>query len=135
MTDIDCEDHAALILDVDDHPVAPDPKSEESLKRASHRFQEVPRIISALNLPQLADHTHLNTAIESAQRILGARSQFNDPVRHLPLPLRWRPGPQALMEVRREVVVPWAPAAASVNICRSMYSPFLPMLKDFTGRK
>ena len=43
--------------------------------------------------------------------------------------------PQALTALRRETAGPWPPAATSVNICRSMYSPFLPMLNDRTGRK
>ena len=42
---------------------------------------------------------------------------------------------QALTALRRETAGPWPPAATSVNICRSAYSPFLPMLKERTGRK
>ena len=42
---------------------------------------------------------------------------------------------QAEMADSREVAIPCPAAAGSVNMVRSAYSPFLPMLKDWTGRK
>ena len=88
MANIEREDHTALVLDVDDHPVVPDPEPEHPREWSRHRLQEVPRIVSPLDLLKLADHTLLDAAIELSQRLLGARSELNAPVRHLPLLLR-----------------------------------------------
>ena len=133
MADINREDHTALILDVDDHSVIPDPEPELPREQSRHRLQEIPRIVSPPDLPQLANHTLLDAAIEPVQRLLGARRELNAPVRYPPS--FSVASPHALTALSREVAAPWAPAAPSVNICRSMYSPFLPMLNDCTGRK
>ena len=133
MTNIERKDHTAFILGIDDHPVVPDPEPEHPRERARQRLEEVSRIVSPLDLVQFSDHTLLDGAIETAQRLLGTRGELNAPVGHLFL--LFSTSPQAPTALRRETAGPCPPAAASVNICRSMYSPFLPMLKDFTGRK
>lgn len=134
MADIDREDHTALALNIDDYPVIPDPEPELPRERSRHRLQKVSWIVNLLDLPQLADHTHLDAAIEPGQRLLSARSELNAPARYLSFSF-FRCVPQALTALRRETAGPWPPAATSVNICRSAYSPFLPMLNERTGRK
>lgn len=87
MTNIERKDHTAFILDIDDHPVVPDPEPEHPRERARQRLEEVSRIISPLDLVQFSDHTLLDGAIETAQRLLGTRGEFNAPVGHLfPMP-------------------------------------------------
>ena len=135
VANIEREDHTSLALDVDDHPIIPNPESEHSRERTCHRLQEVSRIVNPLNLPQLVDHTLLDTVIKSLHSLLGARSELNAPVRHLPFLSFSVADPQALTALRRETAGPWPPAAASVNIRRSAYSPFLPILNERTGRK
>ena len=103
----------SLVLDVDDHPVVPDPEPEHPREWSRHRLQEVPRIVSPLDFPQLVEHTLPDTAIKSLHGLLGTRSELNDPVRHLPLLLRCG-SPQALTALRRETAGPWPPAAPSV---------------------
>ena len=103
----------SLVLDVDDHLVVPDPEPEHSREWSRHRLQEVPRIVSPLDFPQLVEHTLPDTAIKSLHGLLGTRSELNDPVRHLPLLLRCG-SPQALTALRRETAGPWPPAAPSV---------------------
>ena len=103
----------SLVLDVDDHLVVPDPEPEHPREWSRHRLQEVPRIVSPLDFPQLVEHTLPDTAIKSLHGLLGTRSELNDPVRHLPLLLRCG-SPQALTALRRETAGPWPPAAPSV---------------------
>ena len=103
----------SLVLDVDDHLVVPDPEPEHPREWSRHRLQEVPRIVSPLDFPQLVEHTLPDTAIKSLHGLLGTRSELNDPVRHLPLLLRCG-SPQALTALRRETAGPWPPAAPTV---------------------
>ena len=103
----------SLVLDVDDHPVVPDPEPEHPREWSRHRLQEVPRIVSPLDFPQLVEHTLPDTAIKSLHGLLGTRSELNDPVRHLPLLLRCG-SPQALTALRRETAGPWPPPAPTV---------------------
>ena len=90
VANIERQDYTALVLDVDDHPIIPDPEPEHSRERSPHRLQEVPRIVSPLDLLKLADHTLLDAAIELTQRLLGARSELNrsSPPPTPPSPLR-----------------------------------------------
>ena len=95
----------SLVLDVDDHLVVPDPEPEHPREWSRHRLQEVPRIVSPLDFPQLVEHTLPDTAIKSLHGLLGTRSELNDPVRHLPLLLRCGSS-QALTALSRETAGP-----------------------------
>ena len=98
MANIDRKDHAPVILDVDNHPVVPDPEPEPARERSRHRLQEIPRVVHPLDLPQLTDQALLNAPVEPTQRFLSTRSQFDTPPCHLPNPLR---RPQAPTRSRR----------------------------------
>ena len=72
MTNIERKDHTAFILDIDDHPVVPDPEPEHPRERARQRLEEVSRIVSPLDLVQFS-YTRFWTARSRRLSVFSAR--------------------------------------------------------------